>query len=239
MRCSHAVARLSSVLALALLLSGCSKTDFGSRPETAYIREEATGPQLATKPGALWPFSAGKRWETVTRQAGSDGVGSVIVDEGVKTLSDGRDGEAIFSYRNGKLYRVEYYRTDPAGDLDLLALGNSVSNLIEFTPAIPIIRSPIDAGQALSWSGVARYAGGKLYATAFHRIGEVEPVKTPFETVNALRLDGIVSILGPRTQFRLPVAMWFLPGKGPARRRLASHGHIDIEVITRFSPTEK
>jgi len=227
---------LGVLLGILLLPISCGNSQRNTGQDIDYITEGSE--QTAKQPegtGPLWPLSPGHSWRTLTSLSSKDSEDSAIRVEGTMRLADGRSGTLVRSYRNGKPFRIEVYQTKPAGNMDLLALGENEKKLLVFTPAIPIMRSPTKEGEGLSWNGTAQ-TGKKYYtASAYHRISGVETVTTPFETMLAFRLDGVISIFNAGQHVDFPMVMWFVPGKGPAERRLANQGERVVEVITRFA----
>ena len=190
-----------------------------------------------TKPagtGALWPLAAGRKWKTLTARTGVASVASEIAVAGSLRVSDGRTGTLVRSTRGGKEFRVEVFQITPGGGLNLLALGESEKKLLVFTPAVPFLLAPTEEGKGARWSGTARIDGRDYPATAFHRLSAVDWVKTPFDTLLAYRLDGIITLLNGSQRIDYPAVMWFVPGKGVAQRRLADRGTLTLEVITKF-----
>lgn len=225
---------LPVLLALPLLV-GCVSLRKTTGQDVALITEgsENKAPQPKGT-GPLWPLLPGTRWQMLTYRDAKNSVGSEIRVMGDIRVEDGRTGILVHSFRNGKLYRVEIYQKDATGNLLMIGLGESEKKLLLFTPAIPVVKSPVREGETLSWNGTARIEHKDYGANALHRISGVEGVKTLFDTIQAYRMDGIISLYNGTQRIDYPVVTWFVPGKGPAQRRLVDQGKLTMEVITRF-----
>jgi hypothetical protein len=221
-------------LSLLPLLSGCGNGTKSTGQEIDLISEKPGKKVVLPKgTGPLWPLTPGKSWRTLTVRPGQKNVNSEIRVIGPYRMPDGRTGTVVHSYRSGKLFRVEVMQSDASG-IKLLALGESGDKLLSFQPAIPFAKYPAKEGEYSQWSGTAKLGKQEFAATAFHRISAIDSVKTPFDTIRAYRLDGIISLLNASQRVDYPVVMWFVPGKGVAQRRLADRGVLALEVITKF-----
>lgn len=216
------------------LLFGCSDEKKNTGQEADLVSEAPAKKAVLPKgDGPLWPLIPGRSWRTLTARPGQKNVNSEIRVIGPYRTSDGRAGTLVHSFRNGKLFRVEVLQSDASG-IKLMALGESDKKLLLFQPAIPFVKYPAKEGEYLQWNGMAKLGKQEFSATAFHRISAIDPVRTPFETIQTYRLDGIISLLNASQRVDYPVVMWFVPGKGVAQRRLADRGVLAIEVITKF-----
>lgn len=225
------------VLGAASLLAGCSDDIKGGGKEADLVSETPSRKQILPKgSGPLWPLTPGKSWRTLTLRPGQKQLDSEIRVVGPYRVSGGRSGTLVRSYRAGKMFRVEVLQTDSAGNMKILALGENEKKLLVFEPAIPFLETPAKEGKYLRWNGTAKIDKQSYGASAFHRISAVDLVKTPFDTIPAYRLDGIVSLANGAQRVDYPVVMWFVPGKGVVQRRLADRGQLALEVITKFSP---
>jgi hypothetical protein len=223
--------------ALTTPLAGCSSDVKGGGKEADLVSETPTKKQEVPKgSGPLWPLTPGKSWRTLTIRPKQKQIDSEIRVIGPYRVPGGRSGTLVRSYRQGKPFRVEILETDRAGNINVLALGESEQKLLVFDPPIPFLASPAQEGKYLRWNGTAKIARQTFVARAFHRISAVDSVKTPFETIRAYRLDGIVSLENGSQRVDYPVVMWFVPGKGIAQRRLADRGVLALEIITKFTP---
>ncbi|MBC8135355.1 MAG: hypothetical protein H8F28_05630 [Fibrella sp.] len=228
------------VLTLAIIttLSGCDNDAKGGSggKESDFITENPSKKtELPKGTGPLWSLTPGKSWRTITMRQQKN-VDSEIRVVGPYRVVDGRTGMMVRSSRAGKPFRIEIYQTDPSGGMKLLALGETEKKLLVFSPAIPVLKYPVKEGEYLQWSGTARLEKQEFGAIAFHRISAVDSVKTPFDTILAYRLDGIISLNSGTQRVDYPAVMWFVPGKGVAQRRLADRGVVAFEMITKFSP---
>ncbi|MBC7805449.1 MAG: hypothetical protein H7145_04790 [Akkermansiaceae bacterium] len=231
-----AYTRIYLLTLLTALVAGCGSEGKGGGKEVDLISEVATKKaDLPTGTGPLWPLVAGKSWRTLTIRPNQKNTDSEIRVIGPFRVPDGRSGTLVRSYRGGKPFRVEVIQTDRTGGMRILGLGESEKKLLVFSPAIPYLVTPVKEGEYLQWDGTARIAGQEYVATAFHRVSTVDSVKTPFETIRAYRLDGIISLVNGTQKIDYPAVMWFVPGKGVAQRRLADRGTLALEVITKFT----
>lgn len=220
---------------IATLLAGCNSSTKDSGQEADLISETPSKKvELPKGSGPLWPLTPGKSWRTLTVRANQKNADSEIRVVGPVRVADGRSGTLVRSYRKGKPFRSEVYQVDAAGGIKLIGLGENEQNTLLFNPPIPFIKSAVKEGEYLRWSGTARMNGRSFGATAFHRISSVDTVKTPFESIRAYRLDGIISLANGQQKIDYPAVMWFVPGKGVAQRRLADKGTLALEVITKF-----
>ncbi|GAB4466636.1 MAG: hypothetical protein OHK0029_38120 [Armatimonadaceae bacterium] len=241
--------------AVALLLGsgiGCGKLEHlaSTGTDDNFIRTPGEQPKAVEMPkGPLLPLSSGHRWtyavETNDPRKWNDTPARKSIEElrigGNRKVGD-TSGVAVQIFQNGKLFREEVFRLDKEG-LFLTAAGinnaRGTMDTLSISPGgIPLVRFPIQPGDALSWDGIMRLSSRALSApgTSFSRVSAIETVETPAGKFPAYKIETLITTTIDRQQIELYSARWFSPGVGLVRQRILTGPQEIRKVLIKHQP---
>ncbi|MDX1933062.1 MAG: hypothetical protein SFU56_10695 [Capsulimonadales bacterium] len=215
--------------------AGCENEIRPSGPDIAILESPSGTAMTATLDNPLLSLKKGNFWEMMAyrQNVGSSEVTVTrdrYVVHGPITVG-GIAATEIRILRNGKTWRREVYRMN-GPVLELVAAQDENSELMRYSPPVPLFKYPVREGDYLNWAGTFTIRGETLAARALSRISGQETVQTPAAVFKTLRVDTMIA-LGDG-QIKFPSARWFAPGVGFVRRGYAEMKNPASAEVVRF-----
>ena len=182
---------------------------------SAPVSAQSIAQMFPTKSGSTWEFTGSIRAGDQTQPLN---LGAKIAS----VNSTGGTTTAVIEWTaNGSLAQSETYIVT-GSEVRRSRSGQGGAGVIN--PPVPVLRTPIQIGNAWNWKGTITTGGQTLNGTANIRIAAREQLKTPAGTLNAFRVDMTLTISLQGQNQKTTNSYWFAPGVGLVKQRTGLTG---------------